>query len=806
MFKGRTAGEDTKMLHRKSVKRPEYVYPVDEWRLVEASFYPRFLARSEAFFSTSNGYFGMRGSFEEGKPVHHTGTFVNGFYEAWPIVYGEAAYGFAKTGQTIVDVPDAKIVKLYVDDEPFFLPTANLLEFERALDMRTGTLDRRILWQTPSGKVVSIRSQRLVSLQHRHIGAISYEVTLLNDEAPVVLSSQLSNQGAQVDDAGSDPRLPHEIGGRALLPRGSCACERRIVLGHATRNSGMSIASAVDHVLETECEHLHETMCTENLGKVVFSIDARPGVPIHLVKYITYHTSRSTEPEELCDRANRSLDRTVRRGYEALCAGQKERVDEFWRRADVRVAGDPAAQQAIRFNLFHILQASARAEGAGIPSKGLTGKGYEGHYFWDTEIYVLPFLIYSSPFIARNLLKFRCSLIEEARKRARELNQKGALFPWRTINGQEASAYYAAGTAQYHINADIIYALKKYVEATGDEEFLLDVGAEMLVETARMWRDLGFYSDRKGGRFCIAGVTGPDEYNTVVNNNTFTNLMARENLRYAAETVRNLRDQRPRRFAALVDRTGLEEPEIEEWQRAADRMYVPYDEDIGIHPQDDDFLDKKPWDFESAASDKYPLLLHYHPLDIYRHQVIKQADVVLAMFLLGDEFSAEQKRRNFDYYDPLTTGDSSLSVSVQSIVAFEIGYPETAREYGRYALLMDLADIGGNVKDGCHIASMGGTWMALVYGIAGFRDYGGRFSFRPKIPPQLDSVSFSLTIRNHLLDVEVASDCVTYTLREGRELSFHHEDQEVTLSPDKPVSRHPRMAREADRVELKRFA
>ena len=353
-------------------------------------------------------------------------------------------------------------------------------------------------------------------------------------------------------------------------------------------------------------------------------------------------------------------------------------MDDFWRRSDVRVKdiredvtkrSTVEIQQAIRFNLFHILQASARAEDTGVPAKGLTGQAYEGHYFWDTEIYLLPFLTYTSPRIARNLLAFRYKMLPQARARAKELGHRGAMFPWRTISGEEASAYYAAGTAQYHINADIMYALRKYVQATGDELFLQEYGAEMLVETARLWVDLGFYSEAKRGKFCINGVTGPDEYNAVVNNNAYTNLMARENLRYATQVVEFLRETEPDAYNALVQKTALAPSEVRAWTRAAENMYVPYDEKLEIIPQDDSFLDREPWDFRNTPRDRYPLLLFYHPLNIYRKRVIKQADVVLAMFLLGDAFSPEMKKRNFDFYDPLTTGDSSLSSCVEAIIA-----------------------------------------------------------------------------------------------------------------------------------------
>jgi alpha,alpha-trehalose phosphorylase len=785
------------MIHRERIYPPQYVYPRDEWRFVEQEFYPRFLAQAETFFSTANGYLGIRGAFEEGQPAHDNGTFVNGFYESWPIVYGEEAYGFAKTGQTIVNVPDGKIIKLYVDDEPFYLPTAELGHFERVLDMRSGTLDRDVVWETRAGKRVSIKSRRLVSLEHRHLAAISYEVTLLDAEAPVVISSELlwEPKGADTDD---DPRA-RQLAGRVLASRESRASDARIVLGHATHHSGMTLASGVDHVFETDCTHASETRHAEDSGKVVYSVDARPGVPIRLTKYLTYHSSRRVDAAELCERAERTLDRAKRHGFGDLLESQRRYLDDFWRRSDIQLTGDPRytdrdvdqTQQAIRFNLFQLLQATARAEGSGVPAKGLTGDGYEGHYFWDTEIYVLPFLIYTDPRIARNLLHFRYSYIDQARERARQVNQKGALFPWRTISGEEASAYYAAGTAQYHINADIAYALRKYVDATGDEEFLHDEGAEMLVETARLWRDLGYYSKRRDGKFSIVGVTGPDEYNTVVDNNTFTNLMARENLWYAEQTVQRVRDGEPDRFAALVDKTGLEPSEPAEWKAAADQMYLPFDEKAGIHLQDDGFLLRKPWDFANTPLEKYPLLLHYHPLVIYRHQVIKQADVVLAMFLLGDEFSEEQKRRNFDFYDPLTTGDSSLSACIQSIVAFEIGYADLALEYARSALLMDLADVGGNVKDGCHIASMGGTWMAVVYGIAGFRDYDGRFTFRTRLPNRVATLELSLTLRGQLLGVHLTQESATYTLREGQRLVIHHDDEEIRLDSENPVAVRP---------------
>jgi alpha,alpha-trehalose phosphorylase len=383
-------------------------------------------------------------------------------------------------------------------------------------------------------------------------------------------------------------------------------------------------------------------------------------------------------------------------------------------------------------------------------------------------------------------------MLPQARVRAKELGHRGAMFPWRTISGEAASANYAAGTAQYHINADIMYALRKYVQATGDELFLRECGAEMLVETARLWLDLGFYSDAKGGKFCINGVTGPDEYNTVVNNNAYTNLMARENLRYAAQTVEFLRSKEPNAYAALVRKTGLEPSEVNAWIGAAENMYVPYDEKLKIIPQDDGFLDEEPWDFKNTPPDHYPLLLFYHPLDIYRKQVIKQADVILAMFLLGDLFSVEDKKRNFEFYDPLTTGDSSLSSCVEAIIAVQTGDMDKAIRYGMAALLMDLADVGGNVKDGCHIASMGGTWMLFAYGFGGMRDNDGILSFWPRRAPEDKALlRFPLTYHGQMLEVEIGLDKVEYALRGSDFLTIRHETEEIQLTRENPIAVRP---------------
>jgi alpha,alpha-trehalose phosphorylase len=462
----------------------------------------------------------------------------------------------------------------------------------------------------------------------------------------------------------------------------------------------------------------------------------------------------------------------------------RRHVEDFWSRSDVQLEGAADLQQAVRFNLFELMQATARGEGLGVPAKGLTGHGYEGHYFWDTEIYVAPFLVHTTPQWAKQVLQFRCGMLQAARTRAREIGHGGALYPWRTITGAEASAWYAAGTAQYHINADIAYALRQYGQVTGDVDFILDHGAEVLIETGRLWMELGYFSERRAGHFSINSVTGPDEYTTVVDNNAYTNLMAKEHLESAVTLLEWLAAREPATHAALVGKLAISEDEVDGWRQAAAAMHVPRHADLGIVLQDEHFLERKRWDFDATPLDKYPLLLHHHPLELYRHQVIKQTDVVLATYLLGHYFSDEEKRRTFDYYDPLTTGDSTLSACIQSVMASEVGYPEAALEYFVHACAVDLADVHGNTADGIHIASCGGTWLALVAGFAGLRETDSDVCFSPRLPAEWDRLRFRVQVRGQLVEVDMTHEGTAYRLVEGTGLLIHHFGEPMRLTPE----------------------
>ncbi len=770
-------------------------FPVEEWAWTEAWWSGADLGVTESMFAVANGYLGLRGNVEEGRETHAHGTFINGFHETWQIQHAEEAYGFARTGQTIVNVPDVKTIKLYVDDEPLLLSVADLEEYERSLDLRDGVLRRSLVWRTPSGKRVKVESQRLVSFEQRHVAVMTFEVTMLDGNAPIAISSQVLNRQDGQDEyhvkaaaggEGFDPRKASHLSERVLLPQSHWAGERRIALGYKCAQSGMTIAVAVDHEIVTENSFDELTHAEEDQAKKIFRVHAREGVPIRITKTAAYHSSRGVPSRELVDRARRTLDRVRELGIAEIFAEQRRWLDRFWADSDVLVVGHPAIQQAVRWNLFQLIQASGRVEQAGIAAKGVSGSGYEGHYFWDTEIYVLPFLSYTSPWVARGALRFRHHMLPAARKRAEEMSQLGALFPWRTINGEEASAYYAAGTAQFHINADIAYALCKYVGATGDEDFMTREGIDILVETARMWADLGFWLGNDRG-FHIHGVTGPDEYTTVVNNNLFTNVMARDNLRQAARWSSLMRERWPDAYARMVDRLDLDEEEIEEWARCAEGMYLPYDEALKVHPQDQHFLEREVWDLAATPASKRPLLLHYHPLVIYRFQVLKQADVCAALFLQGDVFTLGDKRADFEYYDPITTGDSTLSAVVQSIIAAETGYQDQALRYFHDGLYVDLADLHSNAADGVHIASTGGVWNSLVYGFGGMRDHNGTLTFDPRLPASWPRLEFSLQVGGTRLRVSLEADALTFTALDGEATPVIVRGERHVVSPGEPT-------------------
>lgn len=724
------------------------------------------------------------------------GSFINGIYETAPILYGENAYGFADTSETIQNIANALPIELSVDGERFSLDQVHsegrLEQYERSLAMTYGQLERRLVWRTKSGKRIRIDSRRLVSLEDKAIACLVYRITVLDPgetdlEIRSLIDGHTSNKAG-----GDDPRLPRASHEPTLRVTASeyDAAEGILALRQDTVRSGLAIAVAVAH--------------KSNMGKGIAVADDQARISLHfriqaqtldtieIEKYIAYSDSRHTEKDDLIPRAKELSLKARENGYQVLREKQETFLDRYWQAAEIRLNGDLALQQSLNFSIFHLIQSAAEDGQTSIAAKALSGEGYEGHYFWDTEMYIFPFFLYTKPEVAKQLLRYRYSILDQARERAILMGQsRGALFPWRGISGRECSAYYPAGTAQYHINADICLAVMRYWDATLDEDFLWEMGFEILLESAVFYLDLGFMDSKKG--FVIHEVTGPDEYSTLVNNNYFTNLMVQGTFESTAAIMRRLDLQDHKRLQNLMSKLGHDPGELlSQFEEAARRMYLPKDENFNLPLQDDAVLDREPWDFLNVSKDKYPLLLNYHPLVIYRYRVSKQADLLLSLYLKPDHFTAEEKRRAFDFYELFTTHDSSLSASVHAIVANGLGLEAKAYRYFMETARLDLDDTHGNTADGLHMANMAGNWLAMVSGYGGMHVEQQTLRFKPQLPKAWNSYEFHISFHGCLLSVKIDSSTVTYKLLEGKALSLLHFDQTINLTAEHDLVNLPR--------------
>jgi len=735
---------------------------MNPWIVHQTDFEERSAAQQESLFSLGNGYIGWRGNYEEGysRPMGVDGCYINGFHETEKIRYGEIAYGYAEESQTMLNVTASQGIALFADGKQLFADQA--LSTERTLDMQRGVLARTTCYAV-NGGVLTVRSERLISFDHMHAAAIRWRAEA-DVPCRVRLVPRLSGDVTNLVCA-DDPRVGSGLKGRVLSKPIMGGSGDALGMSQHTGHTGLALACA----MRCECDEFVRTTLEQDDYAIRQVFDAELGeAPVTLEKFIAYANGVQADEALVLTQALEYVNKAAEAGFDALIRMQESYMARFWESSGIFVEGDDTLLQGLRFNMYHLLQSAGRDGAANIAAKGLTGEGYEGHYFWDTETYIFPMFLHVAPEIARALLEYRYSILPFARERAREMGHPiGALYPWRTINGREASAYYPAGTAQVHINADIAFAVKRYFEATGDKDFLFDMGAEIVCETARLYLDLGFYNENKGGKFCINEVTGPDEYNALVDNNAYTNLMAATNMAFAAEVLDLMRSGAADKYEALAGKIGLGENEAQQWRRAAENIYVPQDEETGLIWQDDGFMDRKPWPLDSIPKENFPLLLHYHPLVIYRHQVCKQADTVLAMLLLADRFTKKEKEIAFRFYDSVTTHDSSLSMAAFSAVASRIGDQEKAYDYFSETARLDLDDTHGNTRDGLHMANMAGTWVCVASGFAGMRVTGDAVSFDPILPERLKGYGLRIWAHGRLIELRVNGDGVHYRLVEG---------------------------------------
>lgn len=752
------------------------IYPYEPWNVSEDHWDLPMNYRNETTFALSNGYIGTRGTHEEGYPFDEQhgleGNFLNGFYESENVRYGEWNYGFPTRSQTILNVPNCKTIRLILGNESFDLHTGTIESYLRTLDMQHGLVRRDVTWISPAGKKVRIETERYVSLANKNRMAQRYVVASLNYDGIISLQSELT---ADVENhtRTTNPLVDYGPFGRHLLPDQMTAGEDRLTCKSTAANSGLSMACGSVHVL-ADAPTAVQYERGEAVVSVRYDFDVAAGQQVSLDKLTVYTDSLDMDAAQMMPFVEDELTAFAADGYEVERDAHMGMMAQFWDTADICVDGDVPLQQGLRFNLYHVMQASGRDGKTGMGAKGLSGEGYEGHYFWDTEMYVLPVFVYTQPQLARSLLDYRYHTLDQARARARVLGHPiGALYPWRTINGEEASTYFPLGTAQYHINADVAYAFQLYVTVTGDIDYLADRAAEVLCETARVWADVGCFAESRGGKYCICSVTGPDEYNAIVDNNFYTNLMAQQNLYHAVQALETLQRERPEAYERLIDKIQLDPAEPVLWKKTADNMYFAYDEERQVYLQDDGFMLRKPWDDSRIPPEKRHLLYeNYHPLFIYRQRMSKQADAIMGMMLYSALFTDEELRRNYDFYQSVTLHHSSLSTCIFGILASRIGVYEDGCTYFAQSARMDLDDYHENFYAGIHAANMAGTWQSIVFGFAGLRLVGNETEFKFYLPAEWTGYHFKIRLHGAVLAIDVVPGSWSITLAEGEYAAF----------------------------------
>jgi alpha,alpha-trehalose phosphorylase len=724
-------------------------------------------AQAAALFALANGLVGVEGLIDE--RADRPCAYLPDAYVSRPIAYHESFPGYASATDTRVPCPSPVLLRLHIDGQPVDFGGAELASTENALDFTTGQLRRVSRWRLAGGRTLEIAVDRIVPLAGGALVASRIDIRPIDFGGAIEawLTYGIEDKGAGGAEA-DDPRISAR-----LRPVWTIATPLPGDPSTVARFAQDAVELAYrQHVAAPTAE-----VAAEGAGHVVRGALVAGGT-LTIDRVVALASARG-RPVDL------AVFDDVATDFDAIAASQRAAVEALWDSAAFAIDGDDALTQALRFDLFQLHQSASRDPNHSIGAKGLTGEGYEGHYFWDAETFMLPVLALQAPGKARTLLAYRIGKLDRARAHAKALgHSRGALYPWRTIAGDECSSHYPTGSAQYHINGDIAYALALYVAATGDEDFRAEA-AEMLFETARMWIEIGAFDARRGGAFCIHGVTGPDEYSALVDNDFYTNTIARRHLAYAAETADWLRARGD--FAALAGTIGLGDAEIDDWRKAADAMWLPVDPVLGVHPQDDAFLGRPELPDLASRDGHGPLLMRYHPMILFRHQVAKQGNVVQAMAMDLVDVPLSRQRRNFDYYSRVTTHDSTLSSVSFAIIAARLGDEAAALGFLGECAFVDLEDRHGNTSHGLHMAALAGSWLILAQGWGGLFLAGAVPSFRPQLPAVWNAYRFRLQWRGSVIELAVDAAGCTYRLLSGAPLDIVDHGRALRIG-DAPVA------------------
>lgn len=755
---------------------------VDEWDIIEEGFDPALNRISESIFSLGNGRMGQRANFEEqysGDTLH--GTYVAGVYYPDKTRVGWWKNGYPEYFAKVLNAPNWIGIDISIDGEVLDLARVQVSDFRRVLHMKEGYLERSFVARLSSGRRLRVRARRFCSIVDDEAGAISYSVIPLNFSASFEISGYIdgdvSNQDANYEE-------------KFWLEHWRQTSDTAVALSMKTRKTGFIVCMATRMQLHLDGEQLRADAQVLEHEKFVghsYMLDLSAGQELVIQKFAAVLSSENYTEDALGPAALTLLNRINDKGFDVMLQEQGAAWAQKWQQSDIVIEGDPAAQQAIRFNIFQLNQTyTGEDDRLNIGPKGFTGEKYGGTTYWDTEAYCVPFYLATAPAsVTRNLLIYRYKQLGKAIENAEKLGFKGgaALYPMVTINGEECHNEWEITFEEIHRNGAIAYAIFNYIRYTGDEAYLAEYGLEVLVSIARFWKQRVNWSAARG-QYVMLGVTGPNEYENNVNNNWYTSTMARWCLEYAAEALTYVRNSDRQRYDEIVCKLKFdEEQELSDWSHICENIYLPEDNDLGIFLQQDGYLDKEQILVKDLDPSQRPLNQKWSWDRILRSVYIKQADVLQGIYFFEDRFDRDTIRRNFDFYEARTVHESSLSPCVHAILAAGLGDQQRAYEFYLRTARLDLDDYNNDTEDGLHITSMAGTWMSVVEGFAGMRAREGRLIFNPFIPERWKSFSFNVTFRGAVLSIKMSRESVELRNRSHLPLELIVSGQSLRLMP-----------------------
>jgi maltose phosphorylase len=734
---------------------------IDPWCIVEDGYHADRSRVSESLFSLGNEHFGVRGYFDEGYSGDRlVGCYVNGIYERHYLKEPMNYKGIPNCVSFMVNTADWLHTRIELGGETLDLHRVAYDAFRRVLDMRTGELRRELVWKTRAGQALKVVFSRLLSMQVNELGLQRITFLPLNFSGTVSVTS------------GIDFSVPHISYGRSFWACPTKTVEKGIsaILGIT---EGLHHALFAGFVLTAPGAENERGIVDERFVGRRIDLPLVMGKERRIDKACVLYTTRNPETmaEEAWIRGLAVLEQHREIGHDDALEQNRRYWQNFWSTFDIAIDGDPETQQGIRFCLFQLQQTyRGVVPGSNIGAKGLTGEVYNGNAFWDTETYCLPYYLFSRPKAAKALIDYRYRTLPQAMARARELDCQGACFPIATIDGTESCTLWQHSSLQFQPTTAVAYSIAHYVKVTGDRDLLYGKGSELLVQICRFLASRGQWSPRKK-QFGYYAVMGPDEFQVMVNNNCYTNFMAKRTFLYTLEVLAELANDRPDRSRELLSTLGCEPLELAAWRQMADAMIIPYDAETGIYEQHEGFFDLPHIDVDAIPVTDFPLYNNWSYDRIYRNDMIKQPDVLMFMFLYNQSFTMDEKRANYDYYEPRCIHESSLSPSLHSILAAELGRKQEAFEFFRFAARIDLDNYNRNTAEGIHVTSIAAAWMNVVFGYGGLRSDGDHLVLRPTIPEHWQAYRFQIVYRQSLLRVSVTQGAAHIQLIDGPPVS-----------------------------------